>query len=99
MSGSQSDSHVVSVDLKEKSADNSMNLSFAHPRTNREDVRNWMAVGIVVGFFVFILCAFGTYWFRGQTSFDDVLKIVQVILVPVAGITGAVTEFYFGSQR
>jgi hypothetical protein len=38
-------------------------------------------------------------WHTEIKSADDIVKIVQAVLSPVAGIVGAVMGFYFGALQ
>jgi hypothetical protein len=66
----------------------------------REDARTRIAY-IIVGSLAFIVLAtFATIWLHAEIkSADDIVKIVQAVLSPVAGIVGAVMGFYFGARQ
>jgi hypothetical protein len=72
-------------------------LVIREPRSRREDARQTIAFVIVGCFGLVILFSFITFWTRGKTPVDDLLKLVQAIIAPVIGIVGAVTGFYFSS--
>jgi len=67
----------------------------------QEDARTKISYLIVGSLAFIVLATFFTIWSH-TTKFktvDDLVKIIQAVLGPVAGIVGAVAGFYFGARQ
>ena len=92
-------SQAADVSLSKRAAGISASVS-EKLALQQEDSRSSIALLIVGSLAFIVVAAFVTLWTRGkQTSIDDITRLVQALIGPVAGIVGAVTGFYFGANH
>ena len=65
----------------------------------REDARSFLAKAIVFCLLLIVAAGFPAVWFLATPKAAAAIKLIQVLIGPVAGIVGAVTGFYFGANR
>ena len=67
------------------------------PARARENMRGWIAIGLLALFALEICIALLLLGLR-EVTVDDLAKIAAVLLSPVVTLLGAVTGFYYGSS-
>jgi hypothetical protein len=68
----------------------------------REGVRTYLAVGLLVLFGIVIVTALADVtagYFTGRARFADLRDVVEQVLSPVVALLGAVGGFYFGVSK
>ena len=65
----------------------------------QEDARSFVAKAIVFCLLLIVAAGFPAVWFLAAPKAAAAIKLIQVLIGPVAGIVGAVTGFYFGANR
>jgi len=74
------------------------------PEPQREKLRGWIAVGLVVLFALAIAVSFFLFWWFGnktdaQKEFLSALKdFLPLVLTPLTSVVSAVVGFYYGAQ-
>ena len=67
------------------------------PGRDREMIRGYLAIGILIILAVVVVGAFLTVWLDLGTR-EDLDLILTALLSPVVGLFGAVSGFYYGSR-
>ena len=67
------------------------------PEPQREKLRGWIAVGLVVLFALAIAASFFLFsWFPDKTA--DLKDFLPLVLTPLTSVVSAVVGFYYGAQ-
>lgn len=67
------------------------------PEPQREKLRGWIAVGLVVLFALAIAASFVSFWWLPDKT-DDLKDFLPLVLTPLTSVVSAVVGFYYGAQ-
>ena len=67
------------------------------PEPDRDRVRGWLALALVVLLIAVILAAWATLW-TGVVTEPEIKDLLGVILPPVVALVGSALGFYFGGK-
>ncbi|BCX18198.1 MAG: hypothetical protein KatS3mg117_1880 [Geminicoccaceae bacterium] len=67
------------------------------PEPQREKLRGWIAVGLVVLFALAIAASFLSFWWLPDKT-DDLKDFLPLVLTPLTSVVSAVVGFYYGAQ-
>jgi heme A synthase len=68
-----------------------------NPEPNRDRVRGWLALALVVLLVAVIVAAWVTLW-AGAVSEPEIKDLLGVLLPPVVALVGSALGFYFGGK-
>jgi hypothetical protein len=67
------------------------------PEPQREKLRGWIAVGLVVLFALAIAASFLLFWWFPDKT-DALKDFLPLVLTPLTSVVSAVVGFYYGAQ-